>query len=123
MRNTGLGICLACLLSGTAFAGVTSELQHAIRENTFEVVMKKPEKDPVTYEKPLPLELIPFIERTDAYRSVGTAFSLGNNTYVTAGHVFLAGIGSQYGAPALRRADGKVFEVDRILKFSMHEDF
>jgi serine protease Do len=127
MRNAGLRIFLVCALTlgcaFTAFAGVTPELQRASRENTFEVVMKKPEKDPVTYEKPLPLDLIPFIERTDAYRSVGTAFSLGNNTYVTAGHVILAGVGSQYGAPALRRADGKVFEIDRILKFSLHEDF
>ena len=64
--------------SGYLSRGVTPELQHAIRENTFEVVMKKPEKDPITYEKPLPLDLIPFIERTDAYRSVGTAFSLGS---------------------------------------------
>jgi serine protease Do len=127
MRKTGNSIFLAYAFSlGCAFdasAGVTPELQRATRENTFEVVMKKPERDPVTYEKPLPLELIPFIERTDAYRSVGTAFSLGNNTYVTAGHVFGAGIASQYGTPALRRADGKIFEIDRILKYSIHEDF
>jgi serine protease Do len=120
----GIRACLAYLLFfGPSLAGVTPELQHAIRENTFEVVMKKPEKDPVTYEKPLPLDLIPFIERTDAYRSIGTAFSLGNNIYVTAGHVFAAGIGSQFGPPALRRADGKVFEIDHILKFSIDEDF
>ena len=51
-----------------AQATVTPELQHAIRVATFEVVMKKPEKDPVTYEKPLPLDLLPFIERNDAYQ-------------------------------------------------------
>lgn len=122
-----IAVWLACLLcSGVAYsslAGVTPEMQHLIRENTFEVVMKKPEKDPVSYEKPLPLDLLPFIERNDAYRSVGTAFALGNNTYVTAGHVFAAGIDSQYGPPALRRTDGTVFEVDHILKFSVHEDF
>jgi hypothetical protein len=61
-RKTGIGICLAHLLflsfPHTALAGVTPELQQAIRENTFEVVKKKPEKDPVSYEKPLPLELV-----------------------------------------------------------------
>jgi serine protease Do len=98
-------------------------MQRVIRENTFEVVMKKPEKDPVSYEKPLPLDLLPYFERTDAYRSVGTAFALGQNTYVTAAHVIAAGIGSQYGPPTLRRSDGTVYEIDRILKFSMHEDF
>jgi hypothetical protein len=98
-------------------------LQHAIRTATFEVVMKKPDKDPVTYEKPLPLDLLPFIERNDAYRSIGTAFALGSNTYVTAAHVVAAGIASQYGPPALRRSDGTVLAIDRILQFSQHEDF
>ena len=117
---------MALLLSGcvcVAHAGVTSEQQHTIRENTFEVVMKKPEKDPLSYEKPLPLDLLPFIERNDAYRSVGTAFALGNDTYVTAGHVFAAGIDSQFGPPALRHSDGTVYDVDKILKFSIHEDY
>jgi hypothetical protein len=38
-------------------------MQKAIRANTFEVVMKKPVADSATYEKPLPLELLPFHER------------------------------------------------------------
>lgn len=106
-----------------ASAGVTSELQHSVRESTFEVVMKKPEKDTASYEKPLPLELLPYYDRNDAYRSVGTAFSLGHNRYVTAAHVIIAGISSQFGAPELRRSDGTVFAIDQILKFSQHEDF
>jgi TonB family protein len=102
---------------------LTPELQKAIRASTFEVVLKKPEKDPLSYEKPLPLELLPFSERTDAYNSVGTAFALGNNRYVTAAHVIQAGINSQFGAPMLRRSDGAVFEIDQILKYSQHQDF
>jgi serine protease Do len=104
-------------------AAVSPQLQQAIRASTFEVVMKKPDKDPATYEKPLPLDLLPFRERTDAYRSVGTAFSLGHNTYVTAAHVLGAGIDSQFGTPELRGANGTVFEIDRIIRFSVHEDF
>lgn len=112
-------ICAA----GAAHAEVTPELQHAIRDNTFEVVMKKPEPDPVVYEKPLPLDLLPYIERTDKYRSIGTAFALGHNTYVTAAHVILLGVSSQFGPPSLRRSDGTVYSIERILKFSMHQDF
>jgi serine protease Do len=104
-------------------AAVSPELQQAIRASTFEVVMKKPDKDPATYEKALPLDLLPFHERTDAYRSVGTAFSLGHNIYVTAAHVLGVGIDSQYGMPQLRGSDGTIFSIDRILRFSLHEDF
>ncbi len=117
---------LVFILMGTgclAHAAVTPELQHAIRENTFEVVVKKPEPDPVKYEKPLPLELLPYIERTDAYRSIGTAFALGHNMYVTAAHVIAVAVGSQFGPPALRRSDGTIYGIDRILKFSQHQDF
>lgn len=115
-------IMLLCCAPG-AHAALTPELQKTIRSATFEVVMKKPEKDPLAYEKPLPLDLIPYAQRTDAYESVGTAFALGNNRYVTAGHVIGLGIASQWGPPELRRADGKVFAIDRILKYSAHEDF
>jgi S1-C subfamily serine protease len=104
-------------------ASVSPELQQAIRASTFEVVMRKPEKDRVTYEKPLPLDLLPFHERNDAYQSIGTAFSLGHNTYVTAAHVLDLGIDSQYGPPALRKSDGTIFAIDRIMRFSLHEDF
>jgi serine protease Do len=106
-----------------AHAGVTPELQHAMREATFEVVMKKPEHEAVVYEKPLPLDLLPYIERTDKYSSIGSAFALGHNTYVTAAHVLQDAIASQFGPPALRRSDGAVFEIDRILRYSEHEDF
>jgi serine protease Do len=117
--------CLSVLLllvTATAGAVVTPEMQQAIRAGTFEVVLKKPEHDPLTYEKPLPLDLLPFVERNDAYRSIGTAFALGHNTYVTAAHVLTLGVDSQFGSPQLRGSDGKVYSIDRILKFSLHED-
>jgi serine protease Do len=106
-----------------SFAAVTPELQRQVRASTFEVVMKKPAEGAVKYEKPLPLELLPYIERTDAYRSVGTAFALGRNTYVTAAHVLVAAVDSQYGAPQLRAADGHVHPIASIQKFSAYEDF
>jgi TonB family protein len=117
----GLGLAAAPVAAGAG--DVTAELQQRLRGATFEVVLAKPERDPLSYEKPLPLELLPYIERADAYRSIGTAFALGHNTYVTAGHVLVAGVASQYGAPQLRGADGRVHAIDRVLRFSAHEDF
>lgn len=95
----------------------------SIRAATFEVVLKKPEADPLTYERPLPLELIPFAQRNDKYESIGTAFAIGPGRFVTAAHVTLAASGSMWGAPALRDAEGNVYPLENVTRFSMHEDF
>ncbi|OOG54197.1 serine protease [Rhodanobacter sp. B05] len=94
-----------------------------IEAATFEVVQAKPLTDPLTYEKPLPLELLPYQERTDKYYSIGTAFAIGHNRYVTAGHVLLAGVGSLWGAPELRDSKGHVYAIDKVEKFSLRKDF
>jgi serine protease Do len=106
-----------------AAAALTAELQKQVRGATFEVVIRKPLKDSLSYEKPLPLELIPFAERNDAYWPVGTAFALGPDTFVTAAHVLIAGVGSQFGVPGIRDGAGKVYAIERVLKFALHEDF
>ncbi len=101
----------------------TSQLQQSVRAATFEVVLLKQENDPLTYEKPLPLELIPYVIRSDKYWSIGTAFAIAPNTYVSAGHVLLATINSQFGTPGLRDSSGHVYAINQILKFSAQEDF
>jgi len=115
-------IAMGAAMIATA-APLTPELQKKVQAATYEVVLKKPDKDTLSYEKPLPLELIPYAERTDAYRSVGTAFAIAPDTFVTAAHVMTAGVGSQSGLPAIRATDGKVYPIDRVMKFAAHEDF
>jgi len=125
--NTGaLGLLslMASLGCATAAAatlapGVLEKLGSA----TFEVVLAKPASDPLTYEKPLPLELIPYRERTDKFQAIGTAFAIGPNRFVSAAHVIGAGNGSQYGPLALRNAAGTTWQVDKIIKFSSREDY
>lgn len=94
-----------------------------IQAATFEVVAAKPVVDPITYEKPLPLELLPYQQRTDKYNSIGTAFAIGNHRYVTAGHVLLSALGSLWGPLSLRDASGHVYAIDKIEKFSLRRDF
>ncbi|MDR2991473.1 MAG: trypsin-like peptidase domain-containing protein [Burkholderiaceae bacterium] len=94
-----------------------------VQAATFEVVIPKPAKDPLTYEKPLPFDQLPFQERNDKYNSVGTAFALDDRHYVTAAHVLALGIGSLTGEPALRDASGHVYAIDQITRFSLQQDF
>lgn len=119
-----LGACAALLFSALAHAAApTAQMQKAVRAATFEVVLRKPDSDPLTYERPPPLDLIPYVIRSDHYWSIGTAFAISPTTYVTAAHVLLATVGSPYGAPALRDSAGHVYSVDQVLKFSADEDF
>jgi serine protease Do len=128
VRSTALirGAC-ACLtllvLDAHAAGSLSGPLQSRVRSATFEIVMKKPEGDSLSYEEPLPLEQLPFSERNDAYRSVGSAFAIGDNQFVTAAHVLAQGFRTQYGEPAVREPDGSVHPISRILKYSTLRDF
>lgn len=117
----GLIPILACA-TATA-ATLAPGVQQKLTSATFEVVLAKPVADPLTYEKPLPLELIPYRERTDKFQSIGTAFAIAPNRFVSASHVIVAGNGSQYGPLALRNAAGTIYQIDKIIKYSSREDF
>lgn len=119
-----LSLLLGLSAVGAAYAAdLSNSAQARVRAATFEVVQLKPPDGPLTYERPLPLELIPYAERIDKYRSVGTAFAIGPNRFVTAAHVIAVGAGSQYGPPALRDATGQVYDIDQIIKYSESQDF
>lgn len=115
---------VACLWSSaTSAASLDPQVFPGIQAATFEVVAAKPEKDPLSYEKPLPLDLLPFQERNDKYYSIGTAFSIGDGRYVTAAHVLMIGNNSLWGPPALRDNGGRVYAIDQVRKFSLDKDF
>ncbi|MGH8273817.1 MAG: S1 family peptidase [Gammaproteobacteria bacterium] len=115
---------LSWLAIGTARADSTlnPSLLPGIEAATFEVVAAKP-RDTLTYEKPLPMDLLPYQQRTDKYYSIGTAFAIGPNRYVTAAHVFLTGYQGLWGPPELRDAAGKVYAIDKIQSFALRPDF
>lgn len=100
-----------------------ADAQQHVLAATFEVVQLKPDDGAVTYERPLPMELIPYQQRIDKYRSIGTAFAIAANRYLTAAHVIRIGMGSQFGPPALRDAAGEVYPIDKVIKYSGEQDF
>ncbi len=122
---SGLFALLLAFASGApALAGdIGKPAIESVSRATFEVVLLKPTEDHLSYERPLPLDLIPFSTRNDAYYSVGTAFAIGPNRWITAGHVFDLGHKSLHKLYRLRDHDGKVYDIDQILKYSLHRDF
>lgn len=119
---TVFGLLLAS--SGAVHAAALDlAMQKRVRAATFEVVVPKPAQDAVKYERPPPFELLPFAERNDKYWPIGTAFAISGDTFVTAAHVLGAALGGQGGLPMLRDAQGRTFAIERVLKYSAHQDF
>lgn len=114
---------LVLLASPMLNAKSIAELAALSRDATFEVVLPKVEPAHVTYERPLPLELLSFTERNDRFWSIGTAFAIAPDVFVSNAHVLLSAMGSQMGHPHLRDAQGNTHAVTEVLKFSLHEDF
>jgi len=131
IRRTALPLALLALVLAVGpgriipahAAELSNSIQQATRAATFEVVQLKPPDGEVSYDRPPPMELIPYQQRNDKYRSIGTAFAIGGNRYVTAAHVINLGMGSQFGPPALRDVSGKVYDIDQVFKYSESRDF
>lgn len=95
-----------------------------VEEAVFEVVVPKPVQDSLTYEKALPLDLIPYAIRTDKYYSMGTAFAIGPDQFITAAHVMWnLEQESQFKETFLRDSKGNIYAIDKITKYSDHRDF
>lgn len=131
MKKIIIGVsAVVILLSGIVFAETPAK-QPVLDEKTmeliqaavYEVIVPKPAKDSLTYEKPLPLDLIPYAIRTDKYYSIGTAFAVAPDRFVSAAHVMPLDSESQYEEVFLRDTSGNVYSIDKIIKYSDHRDF
>jgi len=103
-------------------APLDADIQKTVQDATFEVVIPKPTKESITYDKPWQ-DLLPYQIRSDKYVSIGTAFSIGSGRYVSAMHVLFAVFGDARGEPMLRDAAGKVYPIAKIVKGSAEKDF
>ena len=110
---------------GSASKGTTldSRVMDAISDAVYEVVEPKPTTDSLQYEKPLPMDLLPYSVRTDKYYSIGTAFAISPSEFVSAAHVMNLGSGSQFKEIFLRDREGKVYSTGKVLKYSKNRDF
>jgi V8-like Glu-specific endopeptidase len=95
----------------------------AICNAVYEVVAPKPTNDSLQYEKPLPMDLLPYSVRTDKYYPVGTAFAISPSEFVSAAHVMNLGGRSQFKEIFLRDKEGKVYSIEKVLKYSKNRDF
>jgi serine protease Do len=107
--------------TSTEFSQTSKDL---IYDSCFEIVIPKPDKDSLTYEKPLPWDLIPFKARNDKYYSIGTAFAVSSTELLTAFHVLSLDENSlTYKNYFIRDKNQNVYELDTILLMDNDRDF
>jgi hypothetical protein len=94
------------------------ELSHGI----YEVVIPKLESGKITYAKELPFDKLDFAERNEKYHSIGTAFFINEKELMTAEHVFGLMYFSLHENFFIRDADGKVYPVNKVHKYSTRRD-
>lgn len=117
-------LVMAVLFSTNAFAQeeFTSSQIKKYKNGIFEVVTLKLE-DKAVYKGEFPHELIPFHLRNDKYLSLGTAFLIKDNTFVSAAHVFNIGHKSQLSEGyAIRDTKGNIFNIKQVEKYSNYRD-
>lgn len=119
----GALIVLMALATPAWAEELDGKVLEALGKATYEVVLEKPTKDSLSYEKELPFDLLPFRERNDKYQSIGTAFALTEGQFVSAAHVVSLASENVRRRIHLRDPEGKIVQLDRILKYSIARDF
>lgn len=115
---------LTCSLAGTYAQDVLKpKIVKKLQQNVFEVVIEKPTEDPLTYEKELPWDRIPYQIRNDKYDSIGTAFLLTDGHFYTAAHVLNLYRLQQQDNFFIRSSDGTTYKIGNIVKFATDRDF
>jgi hypothetical protein len=115
---------LPVLLSpAPARAALDKKVLNLINKVVFEVVVLKLPEGSTTYDRPLPLDLLPYLERTDKYYSVGTAFAISPTELVSAAHVLSLDQESQFKDYFIRDSEGKVYPIGNIVSYSERRDF
>ncbi|MBQ0162270.1 MAG: trypsin-like peptidase domain-containing protein [Treponema sp.] len=99
------------------------KIAEKVNQNVFEVVYLKIEEDPLSYEKELPLDRLPYQTRMDKYESIGTAFLLKDQKFYTAAHVLSFVEKTQADNFFIRSQDKKVYKITNIEKFATDRDF
>ena len=117
-------LCMAFFaFSASAQTLLSPQIVEKLSATVFEVVTLKAVDDPLTYDRPLPLERLPYAERTDKYESIGTAFLMDDGYLYTAAHVLQLQYKLHQDQFFVRDAEGTVYPIETIIKFATDRDF
>jgi hypothetical protein len=98
------------------------ELIGKLNHGIYEVVTPKLEDKKIIYARKLPFEKLDYVERTEKYHSIGTAFFINEKQLMTAEHVFSLMYFSLHKDYFIRDIAGKVYPIHKVYKYSTRRD-
>ena len=112
---------------------LSQDIIELIYDSVYEVVIKKPfdtpftkeekiknnreneiREDPLVYEEELPWDSLTYSEKADEYYSIGTAFAISKDTFISAAHVVGLDIDILWDGLYLRDREGNISEINQI---------
>lgn len=110
-----IALCFAPASHAGRSVSLDGDTRQAILDCTFEVLSYI--REHTRGESSHGTEAAPLV------RVAGTAFCFGDGEFATAAHVFDQVLGSRFDVPVLRDRAGRTYPVERILRYSMRDDF
>ncbi|MBN2652712.1 MAG: serine protease, partial [Spirochaetales bacterium] len=112
-----------CFVFANLFVINAQELNfELISSNVFEVIVPKKENPQIVFEKELPFDKLPYQFRIDEYFSIGSAFRVAENRFLSAAHVFGAENDTFFADFKIRDRNGTIFNIKDVYKYSNDKD-
>jgi hypothetical protein len=107
---------------GPASIGAANPIKKTFQYSVVEVLIDRHKDDKAELNRPLPLQKIPFKQRTDKFISIGTAWFINERELFSAAHVFQANFVPFTQNFYVRNIFGEVFPVDAVTLYSNRFD-
>lgn len=103
------------------FVPLSKRVVALVKQATYEVVVAKESNSSMIFDQD-PMGDMPFQKKGDSYVSLGTAFQVGPNRFVSAGHVLQVDTPSLFSVLKLRDVDGKIYTPTQVTRYSNFRD-
>lgn len=110
------------IVISTSWGTIPSPVIDSTKLYVYEVVVKKLEDSQIKYPFKLPIHLIPYDQRVDQYRSIGSAFYLAGIGFVSAAHVFDLHQLSHQNEFYIRDHQKNVYPITQVKTYSAYQD-
>jgi hypothetical protein len=101
---------------------LANPIKKTFQYSVVEVLIERHKDDKAELNRPIPLQKIPFKQRTDKFISIGTAWFINERELFSAAHVFQANFVPFTQNFYVRNTFGEVFAVDKVTLYSNRFD-